>query len=183
MMMSESAAKPDDRAAASRPGWKRPAPEPRLRGLLNRVLQELARKVPGARTLRVRLNRWRGVVIGEGVWIGYDVVIDTSCPHLVTIKDRASVGMRCTILAHMREVRGVVIEEDVDIGVGAIILPGVTIGRGAVVTAGSVVTRSVPPNTLVQGNPAVPVATVGIPFTTDVSVREWMKRLRPIRRP
>jgi len=123
------------------------------------------------------------VNIGDGVWIGYDALIETSSPHLVTIKDRASVGLRCTIVAHMREVRGVIIEEDVDIGAGALILPGVTIGHGAVVAAGSVVTRSVPPLTLVQGNPAVPIATIGLPFRLDVTVREWIKHLRPLRRP
>jgi acetyltransferase-like isoleucine patch superfamily enzyme len=149
---------------------------------LNRILQEVARKAPGAQTLRVRLHRWRGVTIGEGVWIGYDALIETSSPYLVTIGDRASVGMRCTIMAHMREVQGVTIEEDADIGAGSLILPGVTIGKGAVVAAGSVVTRSVPPMTLVQGNPAVAIATVGVPFRLDVSVREWMKHLRPLRR-
>ena len=40
------------------------------------------------------------------------------------------------------------------IGVGAIILPGVTIGDNAVVAAGSVVTKDVAPNTIVGGNPA-----------------------------
>ena len=40
------------------------------------------------------------------------------------------------------------------IGVSAIVLPGVTIGAGAVVGAGSVVTRDVPPNAIVVGNPA-----------------------------
>ena len=40
-------------------------------------------------------------------------------------------------------------------------LPNVVIGRGSVVAAGSVVTTSVPPMTLVQGNPAKPVAQVG----------------------
>ena len=40
------------------------------------------------------------------------------------------------------------------IGVGAIILPGVTIGENAVVAAGAVVTKDVAPNTIVGGNPA-----------------------------
>lgn len=153
-----------------------------FRGLKNRLLQEIARKSPGARTLRVWLNRWRGVNIGRGVWIGYDSIIETSSPHLVTIRDGASVGIRCTIIAHMREVHGIVIEEDVDIGACATVLAGVTIGHGAVVAAGSVVTRSVAPMTLVQGNPAVPVAKVGMPFKTGVTVREWVKHLKPIHR-
>ena len=153
-----------------------------LRGLKNRILQFLARNAPGATTTRVRLNRWRGVNIGKDVWIGYDAIIETSCPHLVTIRDRAAIGMRVTIIAHNREQRGVIIEEDVSLGPGVIVLPNVTIGRGAIVTAGSVVTKSVPPKTLMQGNPARPVATVDIPFGLNVSVKELAKTLRPIRR-
>jgi len=48
----------------------------------------------------------------------------------------------------------VVIEDDVWIGGSAILLPGVTVGRNAVVGAGAVVTRSVPADTVVAGNPA-----------------------------
>ena len=142
----------------------------------------VARSAPGATTWRVRLHRWRGVKIGRGVWIGYDAIIETSSPHLVTIRDRASVGIRVTIIAHNREQSGVVIEEDASVGAGAIILPNVTIGRGSIVTAGSVVTRSVPPRTMVQGNPAEPIATVETPLRRDVSMKEFAKGLRPIRR-
>lgn len=46
------------------------------------------------------------------------------------------------------------IEDAAWIGAGAIILPGVTIGRKSVVGAGSVVTKDVPPCTVVAGNPA-----------------------------
>jgi acetyltransferase-like isoleucine patch superfamily enzyme len=153
-----------------------------LRGFKNRILQLLARNAPGPTTTRVRLNRWRGVNIGKDVWIGYDAIIETSCPHLVTIRDRAAIGTRVTIIAHNREQRGVIIEEDVSLGPGVIVLPNVTIGRGAIVAAGSVVTKSVPPKTMMQGNPARPVATIDIPFGLNVSVKELAKTLRPIRR-
>jgi acetyltransferase-like isoleucine patch superfamily enzyme len=151
-----------------------------LPGLKNRLLQMLARFAPGATSMRVRLNRWRGVNIGKGVWIGYDAIIETSHPHLVTIRDRAAVGIRVTIIAHNREQRGVIIEEDASIGACAIILPDVTIGRGATVTAGSVVTKSVPPKTMVQGNPARPIATVEVPLGLNVSVKEFAKGLRSV---
>ena len=48
----------------------------------------------------------------------------------------------------------IVIEDNVWLGGGAILLPGVRVGRNAVVGAGAVVTRSVPANTVVAGNPA-----------------------------
>jgi acetyltransferase-like isoleucine patch superfamily enzyme len=152
------------------------------RGLLSRVLQLAARFAPGATTWRVRLHRWRGVNIGQDVWIGYDAIIETSYPNLVTLKDRASIGIRAVIIAHMRESQGIVIEEDASIGPGAIILPNVTVGRGSIVTAGSVVSTSVPPMTMVQGNPAKPIATIGIPMRKDVSMKEFSKNLRLIRR-
>src|SRR6266496_2171904 len=141
-----------------------------LPGLKNRMLQVLARHAPGAKTWRVWLNRWRGVNIGKDVWIGYDAIIETSRPDLVTIRDRATVQIRATIIAHFREQRGVVIEEDATVGPGAIVLPNVTIGCGSIVTAGSVVTKSVPPKTIVQGNPAQPVATVDVPLRLDVTL-------------
>jgi acetyltransferase-like isoleucine patch superfamily enzyme len=151
-----------------------------FQGLKNRVCQHLARILPGAETLRIFLHRSRGVHIGEKVWIGYDVILDTSRPYLITIKDRASISMRVTVIAHFRETVGVTIEEDAFIGPGAIILPNVVIGHGAVVTAGSVVTKSVPPMTLVQGNPAVPVARCGVPLNDEISVKDFSRRLKPL---
>lgn len=151
-----------------------------LKGVLNRLLQFAARFAPGATTLRVRLHRWRGVKIGRDVWIGYDAIIETAYPHLVTLKDRSSIGIRAIIIAHMRETQGVVIEEDASVGPGAIVLPNVTIGQGSIVTAGSVVTTSVPPMTMVQGNPAKPIARIGVPLSPDVSLKEFSKRLKPI---
>lgn len=150
-------------------------------GFKNRILQSLARSGPGATTLRVWLHRWRGVKIGKNVWIGYDAIIETSSPHLVTLEDGSSVGIRSTIIAHFRELEGVRVGEGAVIGAGAMILPNVTIGRGAVITAGSVVTHSVEEMTLVQGNPAKSVARVGIPMAMEVSVKEFSKHLKPIR--
>lgn len=49
---------------------------------------------------------------------------------------------------------GGIVEDKAIIGMGALILPGIIIGRGAVVATGAVVTKDVPPNQTVVGNPA-----------------------------
>jgi galactoside O-acetyltransferase len=54
----------------------------------------------------------------------------------------------------------VAIDDDVWIGAGAIVLPGVRIGRGAIVGAGAVVTGNVEPFTIVGGVPARPIGVV-----------------------
>ena len=54
----------------------------------------------------------------------------------------------------------IVVGDDVWIGGGAILLPGITIGEGVVIGAGSVVTKSVNPYTIVAGNPAKILSTI-----------------------
>ena len=54
----------------------------------------------------------------------------------------------------MNQSDGIVIEDYVWIGIGAILLKGIRIGSGAVIAAGSVVTKDVPSNCMVAGNPA-----------------------------
>ena len=56
--------------------------------------------------------------------------------------------------------RSITIEDDVWIGAGVQVCPGVTIGRGAVVAAGSIVTKDVPPFTMVAGVPAKVIKTI-----------------------
>jgi acetyltransferase-like isoleucine patch superfamily enzyme len=152
-----------------------------LRGIWNRFLQMLTMIAPGGQNLRVALHRARGVKIGKNVWISYNVVLETAYPELITIDDDAFVGIGVIVIAHFKEARrGVRIGKRVFIGPGVIILPDVEIGDGSVVSAGSVVTSSVPPMTVVQGNPALPIAKCGVPLWPETPLKEFSRKLRPI---
>lgn len=156
-------------------------PENRWRGIRNRILQVIAREVPGAETTRVRLHRARGVNIGANVWIGYDVILETGFPHLITIGDNATVGVRAMIIAHFNGIGGVTLERDAFLGPGVIVMPSVVVGHGSVVAAGSVVTRSIPQLTFAQGNPAVAVANLSTPFRRDMAGKDFFRIMRPLR--
>lgn len=91
-----------------------------------------------------------GVQIGAGVMISANVSI-SSVTHPVCAANRTDAPL---------EYAPVTIHDNVWIGMGAVILPGVTIGANAVVGAGAVVTRDVPPATVVAGNPARTVRTI-----------------------
>lgn len=152
-------------------------------GLRNRLFQLVAHFAPGALSLRVWLHRWRGVKIGRNVWIGYDVILDNTYPELITLGDNVVLSVRAMLIAHFQEQKGITIEPDVFVGPGTIILPGVTIGRGAVITAGSVVSASVPPMTVMQGNPARPIATCGVTLVGHTPLKQFYRSLRPIKSP
>jgi acetyltransferase-like isoleucine patch superfamily enzyme len=152
-------------------------------GLRNRLFQFVGHFAPGALSLRVWLHRWRGVKIGRNVWIGYDVILDNTYPELISLGDNVVLSMRAMLIAHFQEQKGIVIEPDAFIGPGSIILPGVTIGRGAVISAGSVVSSSVPPMTVMQGNPARPIATCGTVLVGETTLKQFYRSLRPIEAP
>ena len=161
--------------------------------LIKRALHIFAFLAPGEASLRVFLHRLRSVRIGSDCRIGMATLIETSFPEWVSIGNHVTIGMRTTIIAHAvglpprhyeegKEYTSVRLEDDVFVGPGVIILPNVTIGRGAVVMAGSVVTRSIPPLTLVQGNPAKPVARCGIPLLWVTPLKEFYRALKPFER-
>ncbi len=90
------------------------------------------------------------ISLGDDVMIGPNVSI-ISAGHPVAPSDR------CTYVVG----KPIVIERNVWIAAGATIIGGVTVGENSVVAAGSVVTKDVPPNTLVGGNPARVIRSVG----------------------
>ena len=163
--------------------------EPVLFGIRNRILQAIARHVPGSRSFRIGLHRLRGVHIGAEVFIGLDVILETSFPQLISIGNDVVIGLRSIVLAHFEgdiRTKGVPreptvwIEDGAFVGPGSIVLPHVRIGRGSVVAAGSVVTRSVPPMRLVQGNPAKVVAKCHVPFGPKTDTWTFLRSLEHI---
>jgi len=87
-----------------------------------------------------------GIIIGSNVGIGPGVKILTSY--------HSEEGIHKPILHSRINFEQVIIEDDSDIGVGSVILPGVRIGKGAQIGAGSVVTKDVEPYSVVTGVPA-----------------------------
>lgn len=92
------------------------------------------------------------ITIGERVLIAPDVKIYTAT-HPLNAKERYyETNDGCVHIQDMA--KPVQIGNDVWVGGGSIILPGVTIGNNVIVGAGSVVTKNIPDNVIVAGNPA-----------------------------
>jgi acetyltransferase-like isoleucine patch superfamily enzyme len=91
-----------------------------------------------------------GLDIGDDVMIGPNVSIITSS-HPVEPSQR-----RAFVIA-----KPIVIERNVWVAADATIIGGITVGENSVVAASSVVTKDVPPNTLVGGNPARVIRSIG----------------------
>jgi len=103
--------------------------------------------------------------IGPRASVGYNVTINLDAE--VEIGPDASIGPFVRIYTGTHPIgpgssrrnpallaRPVRIEKGAWIGLGAMVLPGVTVGEGSIVAAGAVVTQNVPPHTCVEGNPA-----------------------------
>ncbi|KAJ0376607.1 hypothetical protein COL26b_005234 [Colletotrichum chrysophilum] len=116
---------------------------------------------------------------GYNIVIGQNVIVGRSCTILdaaeVNIGDNCHIGPNVSIYAATLHTdpkrrqgskgpqigRPVTIDQDCWIGGGVTILPGITIGKGSTVGAGSVVTKNVPPFTIVGGNPARVLRGIG----------------------
>jgi UDP-2-acetamido-3-amino-2,3-dideoxy-glucuronate N-acetyltransferase len=109
--------------------------------------------------------------IHSHVWIGAKVKIGNNCkiqsfafiPDGVTIEDNVFIGPHVCFTNDKKPPSGgkewqpILVKRGASIGAGAIILPGITIGENVMVGAGAVVTKDVPDNITVVGNPARPL--------------------------
>lgn len=127
-----------------------------------------------------RIRRWRlerrwqdlrrrGMHIGDDVFLPDNTWIDVSFAHLISIGDHCGFGANCSLLAHDAQmdefldagrIGRIVIHESCHIGMGTIILPGVEIGPRTIVGAGSIVSRSLPADSVCAGRPAAVVCSL-----------------------
>lgn len=113
------------------------------------------------------LHRWRGVKMGRDCFIDPSATLETAYPENITLGNDVRVTVGAIIMTHIKApnylretgimpvvIKPVRLEDHCFIGVGAVVMPGVTVGKASVVTSGSVVVWDVPPYTMVGGNPA-----------------------------
>jgi UDP-3-O-[3-hydroxymyristoyl] glucosamine N-acyltransferase len=159
--------------------------KPFLRRVLNRVLHSLARTLPGAEGLRLRLHRLRGVKIGNGVFIADEVYLENEYPEAVEIHDGAQISLRAVIFAHTRGPGKVIIGKNAYLGPNTVVVTSggktLTIGEGAVIGAGVVVTNDVAPQMFVPPPTAQPVARALVPLATAETLEEFVRGLAPLK--
>lgn len=107
--------------------------------------------------------RQRGMRLGPDVWLPASTWIDPDYCFLISIDAHCGFGEECLILAHDAQmdefldgsrIGRVTIRASCHIGARTVILPGVEIGPRTIVGAGSVISRSLPPDSVCAGNPA-----------------------------
>lgn len=139
--------------------------------------------------VRKWLQRKRGVKIGRNVHWGTHVVVDYPYPNFVVVEDGASISGNDYLLAHCKPlpyheacsesyVAPVIVHKNAWIAVNVTILPGVEIGEGAIVSAGSVVSKSIPPFTVANGNPAKVVADIAELVRNNYAPEEFERLLQ-----
>jgi acetyltransferase-like isoleucine patch superfamily enzyme len=98
------------------------------------------------------------IVMGDRVLVSHSVNIFDNLTHPTKAAERHEQARLILTKGHPRELslgeKPVTIHDDAWIGAGAFVLRGVTLGQGAIVAAGAVVTKDVPPFSIVAGNPA-----------------------------
>ena len=111
----------------------------------------------------------KGLQLGKNVYIVSDYFFDPSHCFLISIGDNCTIAPNVRLIAHdastfkllgYTKIGKIDIKENCFIGDSTIVLPNIKIGPNSIVGSGSVVTKDVPPNTIVAGNPAKAITTV-----------------------
>lgn len=138
-----------------------------LLSIKNSIMYRLARIATTSRVRIFLLKQCSGIQIEKDVYLGPHLTLNRfTNDDTLFVGDRVAIAPNVTIMTssgpespklkkyNLEKREKVVIKNDAWIGTGVIILPGITIGEGAVCGAGAVVTKDVPPNTIVAGVPA-----------------------------
>jgi acetyltransferase-like isoleucine patch superfamily enzyme len=138
------------------------------RAVRKKLAKGIAKSFP-LNAVRVAGLRAAGYGVGRSVYLGTELHVTDdlySDTCYLSIGDRVAIAQRVLIIlsshpnnsklrGQVEDVNGsVTICDDAWIGAGAILLPNVTVGEQAIVAAGAIVTKDVPPRTVVAGNPA-----------------------------
>lgn len=140
------------------------------------------------------VDEYRGQTFRPRIIIGDDVSFSdwdhVGATHLVKIGNHVLFGSKCYITDHnhgvytgelschpsvppieraLTEDSYVIIEDNVWVGDGVVILPGVTVGRGTIIASNAVVTKDIPPYTICAGIPARPIKK------WDEEKEQWVK--------
>ena len=102
-------------------------------------------------------TRFWGMDIDQTVVFSMTAKLDKTYPKGIHIGKYSYLAFQSAVLTHdmVRKLKvNTMIGECCFIGAKSIILPGITIGNNSIIAAGAVVTKDVPPNTIVAGNPA-----------------------------
>lgn len=133
-------------------------------------LRELLRLV-ALNLKHVYLVKIYGMQISPSARISWGAKLDKSNPHGIIIKDEVYVASGALILSHdfCRDIKcTTIINTRCFIGANAIIMPGINIGEEVIVGSGAVVTKDVPSNCIIVGNPAKVIKT-------GISTKKWGK--------
>lgn len=131
------------------------------------MIKEIVYRLRGEYTTKWLVKN--GMIVGRNFKRLNGVILDPSHCWLIEIGDNVTMAPRVHILCHdastknflnYTKIARVTIEDNVFLGAGTIVLPGVTIGSNSIVGANSTVTHDIPPNTVVAGSPAKKLCTL-----------------------